>query len=46
MDSLTSISLQAEALIARFRAYRSTKRTGAEGARADTSQSTSDSVEI
>jgi hypothetical protein len=46
MDSLVQTNLHTEALIARFRAERSTKRTGADGARAHANQSTSDSVEI
>lgn len=46
MDSLAQTTLHTEALIARFRAERSTKRAGADGARAHTSQSASDSVEI
>lgn len=36
MDGLNQISLQTEALIARFRAERSTRRSGADGARAHT----------
>ena len=46
MDSLAQTTLHTEALIARFRAERSMKRTGADGARAHTSQSMSDSIEI
>ena len=45
METLAQTSLRTEALIARFRAERSTKRTSADGARANTTQS-SDSVEI
>ena len=46
MDSLTQTTLQTEALVARFRADLSTTRSGADGARAHTSQSAVDSVEI
>ena len=46
MDSLVQTSLHTEALIARFRAERTTKQTGADGARAHSSQSSNDSVEI
>ena len=46
MDSLTQTHLHAEVQIARFRAEQSSKRAGADGARAHTSRQTSDSVEI
>ena len=36
MDGLTKTTIQAESLVARFRAERSTKRSGADGARAYT----------
>ena len=46
MDSLTQTTFHTEALVARFRAELSTTRSGADGARAHTSQSAVDSVEI
>lgn len=46
MDSLVKMNLHAEALIARFRADRSSSRAGFEGARVHTNQSDNDSVEI
>ena len=46
MDSLTQTNLQTEALIARFRAERSTRTTGADGARAHTGQTSVDRVDL